>query len=52
MRIVYKDLRNRPLRLRASIGCVIAEEHDLHQRDEDHADGWWPAGVLLFVGPV
>lgn len=52
MRVVYEDLGDGPLSLRTSMRRVIAEQHYLYQRDQDHADRWWPAGVFLLVRAV
>lgn len=52
MRVVYEQLGDSPISLGVPLGGVVAEQHDLHQGYEDHADSWWPAAVLLLVSPV
>lgn len=52
VRIVNEYLCDRSRRVSVSLRGIVAEEYDFHERYEDHADGWWPAGVLLLVGAV
>lgn len=52
MRVVYKQLGDRSIRVDIPLGCVVHEQYDLHQRDDDHADRRRPAAVLLLVGAV
>lgn len=52
MRIIYEQLCDRARRICLIMCSIIAEQDDLHQRDQYHGDGWWPAGVFFFVGAV
>lgn len=52
VRVIDEQLSDGAISLRVALGSIIAEQHDLHQGDEDHADSWWPATVLLFVASV
>ena len=50
--VIDEQLGDGSIGLRMPFSSVVAEEHDFHQGDEDHADSWWPAAVLFFVGTV
>lgn len=50
--IVDEQLTDSSIALRVSVGSIVTEQDDLHQGDEDHADGGRPAAVFLFISPV
>lgn len=52
MRVVDKEFGDGSVRLCLPVSSIIAEEDDLHQGDEDHADGGRPAAVFLLVSSV
>lgn len=50
--VVYEEVGDGPPRVHAALRGVVHEQDDLHQADDDHADGRRPAAVLLLVGAV
>lgn len=52
VRVVDEYLGDRARGIGAALSCIVAEEHYLHERDKDHADGRRPAGVFFLVGAV